>query len=191
MPIRSSFVVSRGAQLVVLARLLHTSPDELDSLERLDATDLAVLRERISGFLSDDIACAYDKLRRLLSRVPGGLVAKAVVAVVPPDVTGRGCGALRPAGVHRASAVIRALPPQYLADAAPFVDPRMIPVMSAGIDGSAFLPAVRELLRREDFVTAAMFVENMSAPLIHELIGQVEADRDVRRIRRTRWPLTA
>lgn len=179
MPVRSPSVVSRRAQLVLLARLLHTTPGELDSLERLDASDLTDLRQRISGFLSDDMACALEKMNRLLSRVPARLVAMTVLAVVPPDVAGRGYGALGPAGVHRASAVIRSLTPQYLADAAPFVDPRMIAAISDCIDGSDLLPVARELLRRKDFVTAAMFVDNMSVPLIQEPIDQVEADRSV------------
>lgn len=71
--------------------------------------------------------------------------------------------------MHRAAGLLAAVTPQYLADAAPFFDPRVIPEVAPHIDGRVLVPAAREMLYRKDYSTEAMFVEHATPRLVCEL----------------------
>lgn len=169
----------RRAQISILARLLGTSPDVLASLEHLEASEIAALRQQISNELFDELAPMFARVSKLAPLVPDALAAKMALKILPPEVAGRGGGAVGLDHIHRAPALIQAMTPQYLADAAPYIDPRVIPAVVPNIDGALLIPAARELLRRKDYVTASMFVEYATPEIAKELEPGLDDDEGI------------
>ncbi|BBZ56762.1 hypothetical protein [Mycolicibacterium phocaicum] len=147
------------AQLSLLADLLQTDTARLSSLERLGADDLKALRGALSDALFDEQAEAFARVGRLAPLVPNALVVTVAQRAVPPEVAGRVGGAVGLAHSDRAIGVLSGLKPTYLADAAPYVDPRVIPHFAPRLPAKLLIPAAKELLRRRDYLTASRFVE--------------------------------
>jgi hypothetical protein len=174
-----SSTLMRRAQITILARLLGTSPDTLASLEHLEATEIAELRQRISDELFDELAPIFARVSKVAPLVPDALAAKMALKILPPEVAGRGGGAVGLDHLHRAPALIQAMTPEYLADAAPYIDPRVIPAVVPSIDGALLIPAARELLRRRDYVTASMFVEHATPGIAKDLEPGLDDDEGI------------
>jgi len=174
-----SSTTMRRAQIAILARLLGTSPDTIASLGRLEATEIAALRKRISDELFDELAPMFGRVSKLAPLVPDALAAKMALKILPPEVAGRGAGAVGLDHIHRAPALIQAMTPQYLADAAPYIDPRVIPAVIPDIDGALLIPTARELLRRKDYATASMFVEFATPRIAKELEPGLDDDEGI------------
>ncbi|MDO3650661.1 hypothetical protein [Nocardia mangyaensis] len=164
------------AQITMLAELLDVEPDELRSLERLGAADVEALRQRISDTLFDSLASVFTRVGKLAPLVPDALAATVAMKAIPPEVAGRAGGAVGMAHQHRAAGLMARMTPTYLADAAPYVDPRVIPVFAPLLPFTLLLPAADELLRRRDYPTAARFVEYATDELIREFERHVQDD---------------
>lgn len=147
------------AQLSLLAALLQTDAANLTSLERLGADDLKALRSALSDALFDEQAEAFARVSKLAPLVPNALVITVAHRAVPPEVAGRVGGAVGLAHGDRAIGVLSGMKPAYLADAAPYVDPRVIPHFAPRLPAKLLIPAAKELLRRRDYLTASRFVE--------------------------------
>ncbi|OKH85682.1 hypothetical protein EB75_15425 [Mycobacterium sp. ST-F2] len=147
------------AQLSLLAALLQTDPASLSSLERLGADDLKALRSALSDALFDEQAEAFARVGKLAPLVPNAVVVTVAHRAVPAEVAGRVGGAVGLAHGDRAIGVLSGLKPTYLADAAPYVDPRVIPHFAPRLPAKLLIPAAKELLRRRDYLTASRFVE--------------------------------
>lgn len=147
------------AQLSLLAALLQTDAANLTSLERLGADDLKALRSALSDALFDEQAEAFARVSKLAPLVPNALVVTVAHRAVPPEVAGRVGGAVGLAHGDRAIGVLSGMKPAYLADAAPYVDPRVIPHFAPRLPAKLLIPAAKELLSRRDYLTASRFVE--------------------------------
>ncbi len=154
------------AQIDMLAELLGTDAAQLRELERLGAHDLKALRERISDVLFDAMAPTFARVAKLAPLVPNQLAASVAVRAVPPEVGGRAGGAIGIDMPERAADLLGRLPPDYMADAAPYLDPRAIAVLAPRIPADALIPAANELLDRRDYTTTVRFVEHATDELI-------------------------
>ncbi|MFF2083973.1 hypothetical protein ACFVVM_09355 [Nocardia sp. NPDC058176] len=164
------------SQLRMLAQTLNVEPAMIESLARLGAQDLRALRERISELLFDADEPVFARLSTLAPLVPNTLVTKVVATVVPPEVGGRAGGALGLAHPNRVADVLSALPAQYLADAAPHLDPRTIGALAPLLSGTTLIPTAIELLRRRDYTTANRFIEHATDALIDDLERGIDDD---------------
>lgn len=167
------------AQIVMLAQLLGVEPTALASLERLGADRVEALRRQLSDSLFDSLATVFTRVSKLAPLVPDALAAAVAVKAIPPEVAGRGGGAIGMDHQHRAAGLIGRMTPGYLADAAPFVDPRVIPFFAPKLPFALLVPTADELLRRRDFVTAARFVEYATDELIGEFERHVHDDEAI------------
>ncbi|MCP2318892.1 hypothetical protein APR12_004251 [Nocardia amikacinitolerans] len=158
-------LLTRG-QLEMLAQTLNADPAELASLTRLGAQNLRELRERISDRLFDAHTATFARVSKLAPLVPNALAAKVVLKAVPAEVGGRAGGAVGIDHPDRAAGLLGELTPEYMADAAPYLDPRAIPVLAPRMPAEVLVPAANELLRRRDYVTSARFVEHATDDLI-------------------------
>lgn len=156
---------TRG-QLRILAQTLDVAPEELASLERLGAQDLRELRERISDHLFDAHAATFARVSKLAPLVPNALAAKVALKAIPPEVGGRAGGAVGLDHPDRAAGLLAELTAEYMADAAPFLDPRAIPVLAPRLPAEVLVPGANELLRRKEYTTASRFVEYATDELI-------------------------
>ncbi|MUL75181.1 hypothetical protein [Mycolicibacterium sp. CBMA 226] len=167
------------AQLSLLAALLQTDAAGLASLERLGADDLKALRNAMSDALFDEQAEAFARVGKLAPLVPNALVVTVAQRAVPPEVAGRVGGAVGLAHGDRAIGVLSGLKPAYLADAAPYVDPRVIPHFAPRLPAKLLIPAAKELLRRRDYLTASRFVEFATDELIVEFERAIDDDAGI------------
>jgi hypothetical protein len=79
----------------------------------------------------------------------------------------------------RAIGVLSGLKPTYLADAAPYVDPRVIPYFAPRLPAKLLIPAAKELLRRRDYLTASRFVEFATDELIAAFEQAIDDDEGI------------
>ncbi|MDJ0392663.1 hypothetical protein QMK17_04895 [Rhodococcus sp. G-MC3] len=173
--------VATRAQVSLLAHLLGTETDTLADLERLGAEGVKALRKFMSDEIYDHLAPTFARVSKLAPLVPNAVVVSIALKAVPPEVAGRAGGAVGRDHKDRATAILSGLTADYLADAAPYVDPRLIPHFVPAIDASALIPAAKELLRRGDYLTASLFVEFADEQLIHEFENAIDDDEGILR----------
>ncbi|MFB8002802.1 hypothetical protein [Nocardia sp. NPDC056000] len=167
------------AQITMLAQLLDVEPAALSGLERLGADKVEALRKRMSDTLFDSLATVFARVSKLAPLVPDAVAATVAVKAIPPEVAGRGGGAIGMDHQHRAAGLMGRMPPGYLADAAPYVDPRVIPFFAPKLPFALLIPAADELLRRRDYLTAARFVEHATDDLIRAFENHVQDDEAI------------
>lgn len=165
-----------SSQLGLLARTLHVEPDEIRSLEHLGADALHELRARISDRLFDQHAATFARISRLAPLVPNAVVAKVSELAVPALVAGRAAGALGVDHPGRIEDLLSRLSAGYMADCAPYLDPRALAVLAPRVSGDVLVPAAAELMRRKDYVTTAAFVEFATPELIQALERGLDDD---------------
>ena len=147
------------AQIELRADLLDADPAALSSLEHLGANGVEALRNAMSDSLFDSLASRFARVSKLAPLVPNALVTAVAQKALPPEVSGRAGGALGLAHEDRAVGVLSGMKPAYLADAARFVDPRVIPHFAPSLPAHLLIPTAKVLLGRRDYLTASRFVE--------------------------------
>lgn len=170
------------AQLVMLAQTLDVPPERVSHLARLGADNIRALRERISDVLFDGHAEMFRRVSALGPMVPAAVVAKVAQAAVPPLVGGRAGGALGVDHPDKAAGVLSRLSAEYMADAAPYLDPRALKVLAPRVPPGPLIPAAKELLARKDYVTAARFVEFATPELLRAFEEALDDDEGVLRV---------
>lgn len=156
------------AQLELLATLLEVETEEVAHLGHLGVDGIKELRAAISGRLFDGEAEMFARVSKLAPLVPDALVVKVAQAAVPPLVSGRLAGALGQAHRDRAVGLLKRMRADYLADAAPYVDPRAVAVLAPEFDDApeALLPAAKVMLERKEYAAAASFLEFATPALV-------------------------
>jgi len=168
-------------QIELLADLLDAVPASLASLEHLGAAGVYALRNRVSDALFDSMASTFSRVSKLAPLVPNALVIATAQKSVPAEVAGRAGGALGLAHEDRAVGVLSGMKPAYLADAASYVDPRIIPHFAPKLPARLLIPTAKELLRRKDYLTASRFVEFATDELIVEFEKAIDDDEGIAR----------
>ncbi|WP_142386887.1 hypothetical protein [Mycobacterium hubeiense] len=167
------------AQIALLADLLQTDAASLASLEHLGADGVYALRTSMSDALFDSMAAGFARVSKLAPLIPNAVVVAVVQKALPPEVAGRAGGALGLAHEDRAVGVLSGLKPTYLADAAPFVDPRVIPHFAPKLPAHLLIPAAKELLRRRDYLTASRFIEFATEELVIDFEKAIDDDEGI------------
>lgn len=160
-------------QIELLAVLLETEPARLETLAPLGADAVYQLRQRISDNLFDSMAPMFRRISALSPLAPPGVVVKVAHAAIPPLVGGRVGGALGLDHPEKGQAVLAKLRPAYMADAAPYLDPRAVADLAPTIPAELLLDVARELLHRKAFALAGMFLEFTTPEQIDVLVAGV------------------
>jgi hypothetical protein len=175
------------AQIAQLADLLETDAASLASLEHLGADGVKALRSRISDALFDSMATAFARVSKLAPLIPNAVVVAVAQKAVPAEIAGRVGGALGLAHEDRVVGVLSGMEPTYLAGAAPYVDPRVIPQFAPKLPARVLIPAAQELLRRRDYLTASRFVEYATQQHIIEFERAIDDDEGLIRTAALVW----
>ncbi|WP_156425582.1 MULTISPECIES: hypothetical protein [unclassified Mycobacterium] len=175
------------AQIALLADLLEADPAALASLEHLGADGVRALRCAMSDALFDSLASVFARVSKLAPLVPNAVVIAVAHKAVPPEVAGRAGGALGLAHEDRAVGVLSGMKPAYLADAAPYVDPRIIPHFAPKLPSRLLIPAAKELLRRREYLTASRFVEYATEQHIVDFEKAIDDDEGLIRTGALVW----
>jgi hypothetical protein len=146
------------AEVLKLERLLDTDPGRLAYLERLDAADVRLLRERATVSL-------YDEDRRfarvaLASRIPPA-PATAWIAqhLFGALLCARVTGLLE---TRRAVDLAERMPPEFLADLACQLDPRRAREIILALPPWLIGEVAAVLCRREEYIAMGRFVGHMT-----------------------------
>ncbi|MBF6357787.1 hypothetical protein IU449_25135 [Nocardia higoensis] len=152
-------------QLARLSAALHVPVERLDHLAALDIEDLAVLTDRVLARLHARYAARYRRLYRLGRRFPQRRAVPFAVRLLPPRLLGRVITAALSDehDVDTAAESLNSIDPTVIADAAPFIDPAAIGRAAHLTSSEVVGEVMAELLRRQDFATADLFVDYMTA----------------------------
>ena len=164
------------AQITPLAELLQTDENSLSSLARLGAHDVQALRNTLSDHIFDSLAETFARVSKLGQIIPNAVVIAVAEKVVPPEVAGRAGGALGLAYEDRAAAILSGMKPTYLAQAAKYVDPRIVPHFAPKLASHLLIPTAKEMLRRGDYLTASRFVEFATDQHIIDFEKEIDDD---------------
>lgn len=164
------------AQTVLLAQLLHVTPDKIAHLEHLGAAKLHELRERISAVLFDDNADVFKMITLMVPVVPLRIAMPIIQRIVPPEMAGRAAGAVAIAHPKKISGAMALLKPEYAAQAAPFIDPRAVREIAHLAPVGPVVDIANEILRRGDYTTGGLFVDAATEELIIAIEQGVKDD---------------
>ncbi|WP_405137302.1 hypothetical protein [Nocardia sp. NBC_01388] len=154
------------AQLVLLARTLHVPVERLAHLERLGASRLHELQQRISGALFDQHTPVFERISTLVPIIPLSISIPIVQRMVPPTMTGRAAGAVGVQHPGKAVDALLRLSINYAADCAPYLDPRTVGQLAGDAPTAPVIEIVNELLRRRDYITAGPFLAYATPELV-------------------------
>jgi hypothetical protein len=162
-----------GAEILKLARLLHSDAARLSYLEAAPLKDLRALRKQVT----ETVFSAHEgTLRRLAAAsklLPAGLVANLGQHPFGPMLSARITGLLDPG---RAVEIAARLPTEFLADTAVELDPRRASDVIAGIPAARIFEITSELARRQEYVTMGRFVGHLSEEGLDAALAALDDD---------------
>jgi hypothetical protein len=147
------------AEVLKLAQLLGTEPEELAYLEKVPPADLRRLRELAADSVYGSSSDALQRVAAANRVLPTKVLASIAQRALGPVITAQ-LSSMIPPG--RAVEVAERLPTPFLADVAVAMDPRSASEVIAGIPARRIADITKELLAREEYVTMGMFVGHLS-----------------------------
>lgn len=143
------------AEVTRLAALLRVSEAHLAFLAHLDLETLRTLRRQVTDRLFDADRGVLEAIARANRLLPGALAAKIAVRAFPPSLAARVAGVI---DTDRAVDLARRVPVGYLADLAPYLDPRRVTDILAELPSQLLVDAGELLGRRGEHLAMADFV---------------------------------
>lgn len=155
-----------GAQIVLLSRTLHTPVERLAHLERLGSANLHELQERLAGLIFDQHNETFERISKLVPIIPLRISMPLVQRIVPPMMTGRAAGAVGVDHPKKAAETVAMLAPGYVADCAPYMDPRTVGQLAEVAPPEPIVRILNEMLARKDYITAGPFLDAFATPTL-------------------------
>ncbi|MCZ8379359.1 hypothetical protein O6P37_10825 [Mycobacterium sp. CPCC 205372] len=139
-----------------LAVVTQVPVDRIGYLAVLGADDLHILRKAVTIKLHERYSADYRRLGLMVRFMPKRIAARIGVKLLPPRILGRAAGPVFHSRTGRTLAKMSDIPPEVIAEAAPFMDPRTIGRVAAEIPTSSrelVNGIMDELIRRDDLAT--------------------------------------
>lgn len=162
-----------SAEAVKLARLLSVSPEALAYTEAMPAAQTRAFREALTHALFDQHRSGFQRLAGLAKLLPSALTAKLAEKALGATVAGRVAGEMEPG---RAVEIAKHLPAPFLADLTIQLDPKRAAPVVARMPIDIVLKAALELVRRQDYITMARFVDVLDEPALEAVIEAMPSD---------------
>ncbi|MET9487042.1 hypothetical protein [Nocardia sp. NPDC006630] len=151
-------------QLRKVAEALQVDPVRIAYLEQAGAEELSALRDRLVAHLHDRYAVEYGRITRLGQLAPLRVAVPLATGILPPRLLGRSLSAaLLDNRTERSMSMLSQLDPVLVADAAPYMNPRVMGEVAERADPSLLAAVLDELLARKDFATADLFADYATA----------------------------
>jgi len=164
-------LLEADVEIVKLARLLGTAPDELDFLRQIDWRDLRDIREQMTVVMFDNDRQMLQRVAATTKLVPPKIIAAIGERAFGPLLCARVAGLLDPS---RAVDIVANLPTGFLADVAPHMDPRRASRVIAEIPPKQIAAITAELAKRGDHVTMGGFVGHLSERALQAALDVVD-----------------
>ncbi|WP_433599322.1 hypothetical protein ACQPXH_27240 [Nocardia sp. CA-135953] len=155
-----------GAQIVLLSRTLHAPVEQLAHLERLGSENLHELQDRLAGLIFDQHNEMFERISKLVPIIPLRISMPLVQRLVPPMMTGRAAGAVGVDHPKKAAETVAMLAPAYVADCAPYMDPRTVGQLAEVAPPEPVVRILNEMLARKDYITAGPFLDAFATPTL-------------------------
>jgi hypothetical protein len=143
-------------EIAELAVVTQVPVERISYLAELSADDLHILRKAVTIKLHEEYSADYRRLGLMVRFMPKRLAAKIGVKLLPPRILGRAAGPVFRTRTGRTLAKMTDIPPEVIAEAAPYMDPRTIGRVAAEIPTSSrelVNGIMDELIRRDDLAT--------------------------------------
>jgi hypothetical protein len=158
-------------EIVKLARLLRTDPDEIAYLRGVDWQDIRDVREQASATMFDADRQQLQRVASATKLVPSKVTATIGEKAFGPLLAARVTGLLEPS---RAVDIAAHLPTPFLAEVAAQLDPRRASRVIAEIPPRQIASITQELTRRGDHVTMGRFVGHLSEAALSAALQNVD-----------------
>ncbi len=158
--------LAQRAEIIKLGQALDLAATQLDFLSIIPAEDL----RRLRAALDERLFSQEQQLLRRAAAIARWLPLWSHVFlsrfVLGPVLTASLAGEL-PA--HRAAAVVMRLPPDFIAEAVRYLDPRRVRDVIQLLPVERIMPIAEELLRRADYLTMGRVIEFLPDDVIRAL----------------------
>jgi hypothetical protein len=158
-------------EIVKLARLLGTEPDEIGYLRELDWQDIRDVREQASATMFEGDRQQLQRVAAATKLVPAKITATIGERAFGPPLAARVTGLIEPS---RAVDIAAHLPTPFLAEVAEQIDPRRASRVIAEIPPHQIAAITRELTERGDHVTMGRFVGHLSEAALTAALREVD-----------------
>lgn len=158
-------------EIVKLARLLGTAPEEIGYLRDLAWQDIRDVREQASATMFEHDRQQLQRVAAATKLVPSKITATIGERAFGPLLAARVTGLLEPS---RAVDIAGHLPSPFLAAVAEQIDPRRASRVVAEIPPRQIAAITRELTERGDHVTMGRFVGHLSEAALKAALREVD-----------------
>jgi len=167
------------AEAVKLARLLALAPEAVAYTESQPAAQTRAFREALTKALFDQHRGGFQRLAGLAKLLPASLTAKLAEKALGATVSGRVASEMEPG---RAVEIAKNLPAPFLADLTVQLDPKRAAAVVARMPVDIVLKAALELLRRQDYITMARFVDVLDETALKAVMEAMPSDEALLRV---------
>ena len=156
------------AEVLKLARLLGSKPEDFAFLEPLDALVIRVLREQMTAQLYDDGKALLQKVAAATKLTPTGISAVIAEKALGPLLCARVASLV---GAEKAIDISKKLSPAFLAETCLHLDPRRTAEIIRGTPVELVVAVSKILQAKKEFVTMARFVDALTPEAIKAVIA--------------------
>lgn len=166
--------LAQRAEVLKLARLLGTRPEQLEYLHKLDALAIRKLRQQATASLFDGDRKLFQRVASASKLLPASITALIAEKALGPLLCAKITGLIEPA---RAVDIAKRLDTAYLADLCVELDPRSAEDVLQAMPHGRVVGVSRELARRGEYITMARFVDTLSDESIETVMADLRDDK--------------
>ncbi|CAM3907506.1 hypothetical protein [Smaragdicoccus niigatensis] len=165
------------AEMIKLGRTLHCDPAELAFLAPLGWQRVREFRFQVVDQLQAHCNARFGHLASLANIIPVPIMAKLGPQYFEPQMCASFVGLV---AEEKALKAVSKLPPTFMADVTPYVDPRTVGPMMAKIDIATGRKVLPILVEREEFVTMGQFIDYVTPELIEAFLPIIPDEAIIR-----------
>lgn len=149
-----SEVLEARAEVIKLARLLHTEPSEIAFAEKAGSDSLREFRDQlVELFYGND--SGVERFAKIGNLLPSSIIASLTKEAVGPVLAARIAGLIEP---KNAVAVVSKLSIPFVTDISVELDPRRVEPVIGALPPETLAGICKELIKRKEFVAMGGFV---------------------------------
>lgn len=161
------------AELVKLARVLGTTPEDVAFAAELPHTAIRTVRERATATLYDEHKAAYQRVAMISRLLPTALNVRITLRAFSPLLAARIAGEMPP---DRAAELANRMPVEYLAEACAHLDPRRAAPLIRRVNKDRVLAVIMALITQGDYITLGRLLDTATEPIVREVAATVPTE---------------
>ncbi|MCE5288920.1 MAG: hypothetical protein LLG14_06710 [Nocardiaceae bacterium] len=170
-------VVDLQAELVKLGRTLQCDPSDLQFLAPVGWPAIREFRLVLTDVIAEYTHERFAHLEPLANIIPIPLIAKLGPAYFAPEMCAAFVSLL---GEQKSLKIIGKLSPEFIADVAPYSDPRVIGPLIAKVDFATTKKVLPLLIEREEYITLGQFIDFVTPDLLESIMPIVPDEALIR-----------